>query len=48
MHATALRAYDLEPPGAVIGESFRGYRGITTGAPEGVGRDDALRTEAAP
>lgn len=48
MHATALRANDLEPPGAVIGESFRGYRGITTGAPEGVGRDDALRTEAAP
>jgi circadian clock protein KaiC len=32
-HATDFRRYELTPSGAVIGESLRGYHGITTGVP---------------
>jgi hypothetical protein len=36
-HATDFRAYRLTPDGAVIGESLRGYHGITTGVAHFVG-----------
>lgn len=47
-HATEFRAYHLDPNGAVIGESLRGYHGITTGVPEWVGPDEARGTRSAP
>ena len=36
-HATDFRAYTLTSTGAVMGESLRGYHGITTGVPSVVG-----------
>jgi circadian clock protein KaiC len=36
-HATDFRMYQLTSEGAVIGESLRGYHGITTGVPDFVG-----------
>jgi len=36
-HAPEFWSYELTPKGAVIGESLRGYHGITTGVPEFVG-----------
>lgn len=36
-HATDFRSYRLTPEGAIIGESLKGYHGITTGVPEFVG-----------
>jgi circadian clock protein KaiC len=41
-HATDFRAYRLTSEGASMGESLRGYRGITTGVPERLADSPAI------